>query len=191
MDFKSELEQACTSLKSGKAVLLPTDTVIGLCIAVDFCDSPKIINDIKKSKSNKPIAWLVSGKRDVEKYCCDVPDYGWELIEKRWPGALTLIFKASNFVSSNFVSKDGSIALRCPDSLPCQSIIDKIGCPLAASSANLSGKSPAVTFEEIDKKLLQKAECFFFSKNDKKTSKTSNPSTIIDCRDLCPKIIRE
>ncbi len=191
MDFDTELENACNFLKEGKPILLPTDTVIGLCIAVDFSDTPRIINDIKGSPKDKPIAWLVSGKSDVEKYCIDVPYYAWELIEDKWPGALTLILKVSDSVKPNFQGKDGSIALRCPDSQICQKVIEKLGCPLVASSANLSGKNTASYYEEIDKDLLNKVESYFLFPNNKINRKNSKASTIIDCRGLLPKVIRE
>ncbi len=175
------------ALREGKVVGIPTDTVYGIALSVENCKSQSEINVIKGSPVDKPIAWLISDKRDIEKYSNSVHDYVYQLIEDRWPGDLTIILDASDRVKSGFRSSNNTIALRMPNDACTLSLIDKLGSPIAASSANFSGERAPMSFSDCDERLLSKISCSITT-SDRIASGVA--STIIDCTGEVPKKIR-
>lgn len=182
-----EYFQALKGLKQGRAVGIPTDTVYGVAISVEHAPSPSIINQIKKSPDNKPIAWLINDVEDLSKYAKNVREYVYDLIDEGWPGGLTLILEASDKVREHFASETGTIALRMPKSQLVLSLIKELGCPLAASSANFSGQDAVQTFSEVDEALIERFFCSIKSYTD---VSSGIASTIIDCTGDTPKVLR-
>ena len=146
-------DQAVEALKAGRAVVFPTDTVYGLGVAPRFAHSPQEIFDLKRRPAGKPVAWLVGSLEDLDKYGTAVTPKARALAEEGWPGALTVIVKASDEVPRAFQSDAGTIGLRMPDSQTALALIREVG-PIAASSANLSGHPVPRTFSEIAPELL-------------------------------------
>jgi L-threonylcarbamoyladenylate synthase len=72
-----------------------------------------------------------------------------KLMEAHWPGPLTIVFEASPIVPDYMTGPDGTVALRIPGDVLTQSILRACGMPLAAPSANVRGKRPAVCPEEV------------------------------------------
>lgn len=154
-------EQALAHLRSGRALVFPTDTVFGLGVAVAFASGPDEIYRLKRRDAGKPVAWLVSSAGALETYGLDVPAYAYELAAEGWPGALTLIVRASEAVPPAFRSQQGSIGLRMPDSPLVLALIEELGCPLATSSANLSGDASASSLGNLSARLVQDAGALF------------------------------
>ena len=173
---------------AGKAVpfIFPTDTVYGIGIAVVSDSSLEPLYAIKERDWDKAIPWLVSGVRDLEIYGAEVPDYALKLAEKHWPGALTLIVKASDAVPEKFRATDGSIALRVPNCKIALAMIEELGAPLATSSANLQGKEPPRCFRAIDTALMRQVELVIDGGECPKWLS----STIVSCLGEEPQIVR-
>lgn len=140
-------KRAVDELRAGHALAFPTDTVWGLGVAVGFCPSPASLFAAKKRPAGKPVAWLVGSVDDLTKYGQDIPDYALQLARENWPGALTLVVRASERVGEPWRSDAGTVGLRMPDSDATLRLIREVGCPLATTSANLSGQ-PAVPASE-------------------------------------------
>ena len=147
------LDRAVAALRGGGAVVFPTDTVYGLGVAVRYAESPQAIYDIKQRDAGKPIAWLVGGLQALDEYGADVPPQVRELAAAHWPGALTIVVKASDAVPPAFRSAAGTIGLRMPANETALALIREVG-PLAASSANLSGGPDPRTADGLDPRLL-------------------------------------
>lgn len=139
MDISS-YEKAAAVLKGGGALIYPTDTVWGIGVAVRFCDSPKALFEAKGRAEDKPVAWLIGSADDLAIYGSDVPDYAFELARRHWPGALTLVVRASNAVPKPYRCASATIGLRMPASPAALRLIRETGCPLATTSANVSGE---------------------------------------------------
>lgn len=181
------LEQAVELLRAGKPVIFPTDTVYGLGVAVRFAESPEILYQLKQRDGRKPIAWLVEGKRSLERYGKEIPDYACQMAQEYWPGPLTLVVKASEEVPKAFQSPEGTIALRMPDSDLARVLIAKIGSPLATTSANISGGESPSTVQDIDPSLQEAVGCVL----DDGSTGESVASTVVDCTGDQPRILRE
>lgn len=150
-----EIEKAITALKAGQPVVFPTDTVYGLGVAVRHAASPQAIYDIKQRAAGKPIAWLVASPEALDEFGVDVPAEARALAASHWPGALTIIVKASSSVPAAFIPPTGTIGLRMPASAEALELIRAVG-PIATSSANVSGGVDPRTFEDVDAQLLDK-----------------------------------
>ena len=171
----------------GATLVFPTDTVYGVGVAVLPGGSPKDIYTIKERDPHKAVPWLVAGTEDLETYGKDVPDYARELASRFWPGALTLVIKASKSVPPAFKADDGSIALRAPKSPIALALIRELGLPIATSSANAQGKKPAVSLQDLDHELFLRIGCAI----DGGACPTKTASTIVSCLGERPYIVRE
>lgn len=135
------LGEAACALAAGEAVVFPTDTVFGLGVSVKAAAGPRLLYDLKHRDAGKPVAWLVEGPETLDVYGRDVPAYARRLAETFWPGALTLVVRASAAVPAAFRSPAGTIGLRMPDSEAALALIRAVGCPLAVTSANPLGSA--------------------------------------------------
>jgi L-threonylcarbamoyladenylate synthase len=98
-----------------------------------------------------------------------------KLMEAHWPGPLTIVFRASPIVPDYLSGPDGTVALRVPDDVPTQSILRACGMPLAAPSANVRGKQPAVCPEDVLSEFDGKIELLL----DGGRIESPEPSTIV------------
>ena len=168
-------------LRDGKPLIIPTDTVVGLGISVLHSESPDLLFRIKQRDRSKPIAWLVADPSDLEKYGRDIPEAVRKLAQDHWPGALTLVVKAAESVNPEFASQDGTIALRCPDCDGARQLIRDLGCPLATSSANVSGLDSAVNVGEVDQRILEFAPYAVAGEGFDGVAPSGVASTVVDC----------
>ncbi len=182
-----DFDKAIVSLNMGKPVILPTDTVYGIGVAVGLAPTPQVIYDLKKRDLDKPIPWLVGRPTALMLYGKDVPRYARLCAREFWPGPLTLIVKAGDNVPEPFKAKNGTIALRMPNTELTLRLIKTVGFPLAMSSANKQGESAPCLFENIDPTLLN--EVAFAIGDDSPKSGVS--STILDCTGPEPVMVRE
>ena len=186
------LDEAKAILEDGKAVILDTDTVPGIAVAANSPDALHVLYDSKSRDSKKPIAWLVSSLNDLHLYGKDVPDYAILLADAFWPGALTLIVKASSEVGEDFAAEDGTIGLRMPNDASCIALMKSLGYALATTSANASGTKTPSTSLEIDDDFAKDVPVLSVSLGDLGASiVTSQASTVIDCTGDKPCLIRE
>ena len=180
-------ENAVRALRAGKAAVFPTDTVYGLGIAIDAAADCSELFAIKQRPSGKPVAWLVGSADDLERYGDKVPDWANGLAREFWPGALTLIVRASDAVPRAFRSEDGTIGLRMPASDVALALIGACGCPLATTSANLSGRDAPGAFEDLDREVVEGAAAVI-----RGTVPASGiASTVVDCTGDAPRILRQ
>ena len=148
------LEEATRALAVGNAVVFPTDTVFGLGVSVSAAPGPQLLYDLKHRDAGKPVAWLVEGPEALDVYGRDVPAYARRLADAFWPGGLTLVVRASDAVPAAFQSPAGTIGLRMPASEAALGLIRAAGCPLAVTSANLSGAADTARAEDLDRALV-------------------------------------
>ena len=186
---ESTVDEAAEALRRGQAVVFPTDTVYGLGVAVEAARSPQVLFDIKRRDRGKPVAWLVGDASDLERYGREVPDVACALARAHWPGPLTLVVKASQAVPPAFRSAEGTIGLRMPDNDTALELIEAVGCPLATTSANISGLQAPGAFDALDPVL---AACVgVVVPDDTDDDKSGVASTVLDCTVNPPRILRE
>lgn len=186
--WKNTLLEAKNALQHGQVIALPTDTVYGLGISPLHCESPEVLYSLKHREAHKPIAWLIADVDDLALYGTDIPPYALELARKFWPGALTLVVKASPRVPSAYQSEAGSIGLRVPAHDDTRELIRVLGSPLAVTSANLSGEQAAFSLASLDPRLQERIA---FALPEEGVALSGVASTVVDCTCDQPRILRQ
>ncbi|MBE6911510.1 MAG: threonylcarbamoyl-AMP synthase [Ruminococcaceae bacterium] len=136
-------------LSNGEVVAIPTETVYGL--AANAFD-PNAIEKIFKAKgrpSDNPLIVHISDFSDLSKLVSEIPESAITLAENFWPGALTMIMKKSDKVPYEVTAGLSTVAIRFPSHKYARAIIDAAGVPLAAPSANLSGKPSPTSADHV------------------------------------------
>ena len=105
-----------------------------------------------------------------------------------WPGPLTLIVNASDKVPQAFQSPAGTIGLRMPNNDTALQLIDHVGCPLATSSANVSGNKAQCSFDLVDDAIKSSVGACLADTSD--TAKSGVASTVVDCTGNHPVMVR-
>ena len=136
------LKEAADILGNGGLVIIPTETVYG--IAANMADAGAIerLYKIKQRPKDKPFSLLIDTKEKIEEFAQDIPVLAYKLMDKFWPGPLTLILKSKN---------KSTIGMRMPDSEVALKLIALSSIPVVCPSANLSGKPAPVNFQEAIK----------------------------------------
>lgn len=184
--IKNESGIAPEIIRNGGLVAVPTETVYGLAASGLNSDAVAKIYEVKNRPEVKPISLLVSGMKDVEKFCRDIPKEAYTMAEKFWPGPLTMILWRNTSVPDIVTSGGETVGVRCPDHEVTLDIIRKAGVPLAAPSANLSGCPSPKNLEQVLEYFNGKIECAV----DGGQCSVGIESTIVDMTQNPPKILR-
>ncbi len=167
--------------------LYPTDTVYGL--GVDAHDGTAVarLRALKGSRGEKHYSIAVSDIDMMREYA-EVTPLAERLVKKFLPGKLTIILNAKNL--PNELSDDGTIGVRIPDHPVVHELIKKVGGPITATSANVSGLAPQATVSEILTQFGEKAKYIIYDTSWPQELPESQPSTVVDARGESPIIIR-
>ncbi len=150
----SRQEEAGTTLganliRSGELVAFPTETVYGLGANGLDGEAVNRIFEAKGRPNDNPLILHIAKKSELKKLWSHVPDRAYPLIETFWPGPLTLIFHKADAVPYEVTAGLETVAVRMPSDKTAQSLIRKAGVPIAAPSANRSGKPSPTTAEHV------------------------------------------
>lgn len=147
--FRADLDQAAELIKNGELVAVPTETVYGL--AGNGLDERAVekIYELKGRPAVKPLSLMVSGPQAMDSYCVDIPPQARRLAERFWPGPLTIVLKSRETVPELVRAGGETVGLRCPDHPATLKLLELVGLPLAAPSANPSGEESPKTAEKV------------------------------------------
>lgn len=178
---------AATVLRDGGIALFPTETVYGLGALADSCFGPHELFEVKVRPASLPIPLLVETEDALDTYGVEVPEYAHNLARAFWPGAVTLVVKASEAVSKDFRAPDGTIGLRSPDHEVVRELIQAAGGPLFTTSANTHGNPAPVSFGDLESRIITHADIVL----DGGETKHQQSSTVVVCTGPEPVIARE
>lgn len=135
----SDLERAARKIKDGGLVVFPTETVYGLGGNALSDESAVNIYSAKGRPADNPLIIHISSPQEAEKYCRVSPIY-YDLARAFMPGPLTVIMPKRDIIPSSVTAGLDTVAVRCPSHPIARALIEKAGVPIAAPSANLSGR---------------------------------------------------
>lgn len=185
--MNKQIDIAIKTLNKGGIIIFPTDTAYGIGCRMDNKEAVEKLFKIRKRQKNKPVPILISSIEMAEKYLISIPKDVKELMNKFWPGALTIVFPCKTGLAHSLIRGGGkTLGVRMPDNKMLLEIIKKIGVPILGPSANLSGEETPYKLSEIDKKLIEQVDFVLTGK-----TKHKKPSTVIDCSKKPWKILRE
>lgn len=143
------VKQAVELLNQGIPVGMPTETVYGLAARIDLPESIKKIFLIKKRPFFDPLIVHVSNVNQAKTLSKEWSIICDELAKKFWPGPLTLVLKKSEQVNELISSGLETVGIRHPNHPLAQQLIEEVGCPLAAPSANRFGRTSPTTAQDV------------------------------------------
>lgn len=174
-DAEAGFEAAAEALAAGGLVVLPTDTVYGIAADALTADAVQGLLDAKQRGRDMPPPVLIAEPAMLRALVTDVPAEVDALVNRFWPGALTLIMKAQPSLRMDLGRTQGTIAVRVPDQDDARALLRRTG-PLAVSSANISGEPPATTIDEAISQLGNSVAVYL----DAGPTAGQTASTIID-----------
>lgn len=197
--MRVDFEQAVCVLKSGEPLIFPTDTVVGIGVAALYAAGLRELCQAKGRDEGKPIAWLVPSSDSISVYGEDVPLYAHKLAQAYWPGAMTLVVKASRRVPSPYRSAQGTIGLRMPASKSALRLMQAVGSPIATTSANIAGMPAPGNVDDVDAGFS--ANIAIYAPSQPHTVATAGvgetsqfsrgiASAVIDCTGSSPRVLR-
>lgn len=136
----SKLEKAAHLIRDGEIVVFPTETVYGLGADALNPEAVKKIFEAKGRPNDNPLIIHLSELAEIEALVSDIPPKAKVLMERFWPGPLTMVLKKSEAVPDAVTAGLDTVAIRVPDHPIASAFIRKAGCPVAAPSANRSGR---------------------------------------------------
>lgn len=179
------VEAAASAVRQGELVVLPTDTVYGLgCDAFDAGAVASVLAAKGRGRDMPPPV-LISTARTAAGLATRVPDYAQRLMDRFWPGSLTLVLQAQTSLHWDLGDTNGTVALRVPANEVTLELLGEIG-PMAVSSANTTGDPAARTVDDALEMLGDSVAVYL----DAGPSSDGEASTIIDCTGEGPITLR-
>ena len=175
--YTENIKVAANALLSGKIVAFPTETVYGLGVCADNDIAIDNLYSVKQRSKDKKLSIMISESEEVSKYVKHVPLIAEKLIGAFWPGPLTIILDLDD---------NSTVGLRNPDNRVIRDLINEVAVPIASTSANISGGSPAIDAQQVINNFSDKIDVVL----DGGPAEAGNPSTVVKIWDDTYKIIR-
>lgn len=145
----SSLQEAEATLRRGGVVAFPTETYYGLAVDPYNQEAVAKIFQVKKRDLGKPLMLLIEQEAQLDNLVENIPVQYKPLIKKYWPGPLTLIFSAKANISAHVTCSKGTVGIRISSHPVALALVGRVGHPITATSANISGKPPAKSAGEV------------------------------------------
>lgn len=170
----------------GKIICFPTDTVYGVGCILGDNEALNKIYELKNRDLSKPLAILVPSSESIMPFIKECPLIAKDLMDKYWPGALTIIFNKKENCCDEFTRGLSTIGFRMPNSKIALTVLEKFG-PLATTSVNISNNPPINNLNQIIEHFGDKID--YIIEDKEIVSEVS--STIIDVSKESPIILRQ
>ena len=182
-----KLKEISKIIKNGGIVVFPTETVYGIGTNGLNKEAISRLYEVKQRPINKPISLLVSSIDMAEMVAKDITDMEYKLMDKFFPGPLTIILKKKNIVPDNLTNNTDTVGIRMPDNIIAKKLIEYAKVPIATPSANISGKPSGTDINYIMENFKDKVDYYI----DGGQSKLGIGSTIVKVENGYPLILRE
>lgn len=176
-------------LRAGAVIAFPTDTFYGLGADIYSETAIKRLFEIKGRMYDKPILILISNKEELIPLLSaeNNPEVYQRLVDEYWPGPLTIVFNASEKISPILTGGTGRLGVRLPDHNFSKMLIQRLGSPITATSANISGCGSLDNPSEVLTAIGDNIDVLV----DGGKTKGGSESTVVDVSGSEPVILRE
>lgn len=185
-DTTENIELAAKLIAEGKLVAFPTETVYGLGADALNAEAVGKVYAAKGRPSDNPMIVHIASKADFARLTPYITEDMEKLMEAFWPGPLTMVVPRKPLIPDTTTGGLDTVGIRMPDHLVALELISKSGCPIAAPSANLSGKPSPTTAQHVVDDLDGRVDAILCS-ND---CQVGIESTVIDMTGERPMILR-
>jgi L-threonylcarbamoyladenylate synthase len=180
------VEQATKALQRGELVAFPTDTVYGVGAHAFLPEAVLRLYAVKERPAELPIPLLLPDAKAMDSVCAEVPPAAWRLAERFWPGGLSLVLPRAPIVSDAVTAGGDTVAVRVPDRALVLELCERLGAPLATTSANRHGQASPVTADEVLAALGGRISLIL----DGGACPGGLASTVLDLTTMPPRILR-
>lgn len=185
-DTTEDIFLAAEIAASGGLVAMPTETVYGLGADALNAEAVKKVYAAKGRPSDNPMIVHISSKDDFEKLTESITEDMEKLMDAFWPGPLTMIVPRKSCIPDATTGGLNTVGIRMPDHPVALSFISAAGCPIAAPSANLSGKPSPTTARDVIEDLDGRVDAIIQSTD----CQVGIESTVVDLTEETPMILR-
>ncbi len=181
------IARASRIILQGGVVAFPTETFYGLGADAGDVVALQKVFQIKGREENKPLLLLVAGRTWVQDLVKKISPAAEALIERFWPGPLTLVFEASAHLPPILTANTGKVGLRVSSHPVTQALVQAVGRAITGTSANLSGQASPSLAAQVSQALGKKVDAIL----DGGKTAGGLGSTVLDVSAVLPKIIRQ
>jgi L-threonylcarbamoyladenylate synthase len=180
------IQRAISILLNSGTIAYPTETIYGLGAKYDDEQAVKRLYALKNRPREKTIPIIIGNVEQLTLLAEYVNDTAADLISRFWPGPLTLLLRARDGLNS-YITSDRKVAVRIPGESFALQLVRSAGFPITATSANISGKPPALNAAMVADYFAAGLDLIV----DGSESKNILPSTIVDVTGETPIVLRE
>ncbi len=180
------IERTVDRLRAGGIAVFPTDTIYGLGCSGESALGLSRLRELKGMARTSPFILLVADRSWAPRMVLSVTPLAERLMDRFWPGPLTIVLDAAPGLGPDLASEAGTIALRLPRSRLCLSLCEKLAAPIASTSANRGGEPPVTGAAQAARELAGHVDVVL----DGGPPRSDLPSTIVDARGEEPVILR-
>ena len=181
------LDAAASVIRSGGVVIVPTETFYGLAADPFSNVAIRRIFEIKSRSGQKPLPLIADSVEFVKTIITDLPRTGHILMDRFWPGSLTMLLRPARPFPALVTGPEGKIGLRVPPPCPARSLAALVGQLITATSANLSGDADPDTVDLIALPVRQSVDLIM----DLGSTPGGKPSTVVEPLEDSARIVRE
>ncbi len=181
------IQKAASIIEEGGVVAFPTESFYGLGVAATNSSALQRLFRVKKRDPHLPILILISCIDELSECTASIPLKALELGRLFWPGGLTMVFEASQGLSSLLTAGTGKIGVRISGHPVAHALTLALKVPITGTSANISGKPPCTRAEQVVELFDGQLDLIL----DGGITKGTRPSTVLDVTSDPPLLIRE
>lgn len=148
------MKEAIQILRNGGVILYPSDTIWGIGCDATNPDAVDKIFKIKQRTSSKSLITLLDSDVKLNRFVKQIPEIAWDIVEFAQKPT-TIIYPEGYNLAHNVLAEDKSVGIRIVKEGLCHELVRSFGKPLVSTSANISTEPTPLTFEDIDKRILE------------------------------------
>ena len=185
-DDEQALKDAAEHLRNGEVVGFPTETVYGLGCDAGDGEAVKKVFEAKGRPADNPLICHIGDKARIKDIVSEITPLAQKLIDSFMPGPITIVMKKSDAVSDQTTAGLDTVGVRMPSNPVANRFLKYCGIPVAAPSANLSGRPSPTGARSV----LEDMDGYIYAVIDGGNSEFGLESTVVDCTGSVPVILR-
>ncbi len=178
---------ACEIIRSGGVVAFPASSLYGLAADAFNPSAVEKVRRMKNRPAHKPILLLVRHRDEIARLAADVPEQAIRIMDRFWPGMVTLVFPAGKTLPQYLTSGSGKIGLRLPAHPVARALVNGLSNPVTGTSANISGQPGIDSPVRLSETLIEPPDLIL----DAGRLKGGKGSTVVDITVIPPRVLRE
>lgn len=179
--------EAAQIIHHGGVVVFPTTGLYGLAADAANSDAVKRVFAIKQRPFTRPLLILIPGRSSLADIVSHPPPVAGQLMDAFWPGGLTLVFHARRDILPELTAGTGHIGVRLPGHPVSRLLVEAVGSPITATSANVSDHSGCSCIDDLDPAVADAVDLIL----DAGQLKGGLGSTVLDLTQTPPVLLRE